>query len=911
MKITLDTSIVISSSIEFDENYNIVSSKRNLKSIKPAKTIPAEQIDLDLKTVLLESTDSAYSIVGESMFTCGVEDQDSCKILYIEEEAGKNNLISPVARPGYYYNGKYKDYLYADSLVCISPYDEKIDSPFSINIEDYMVDNYSPITLAIFGRRKDTTSYPLWNYKLVDSFTKELVEEGRDEVFDEPSTYLREFTIDFNLDGNLFEISVPNWRDITYFFWDELELPSVEQVKMGDFLGYSNGKSCQLFMTKMFPIANDLNVYAVINDGEEEVVAAVNLVDIFSVNTEEYLAVANRMNGTIRLGGVRGKAVYTLGGEAYMVGPTGNYSIEIDRPDNLPSYGDLQYLDKVISYRSKLGNKLLGCSCDSEVTIESFSELSPISSGLTLPFGSRLYASYTAVPMLRFQTEEGLKEARRVTNNNLAPYQLEDQTSIVLLERSIKNVSSIEVESLNTGKTRLETGEIAYGPVYPNESIVIFKGIAKNRGGFSVSNVKGKAVLSGSGSINYSKEVEFITNDEGAFYFEYISGNNRTDFKEMVSYNYDAETDVTYLKFEGERYSVMSGQLDLISLYAITKEDMALGGRGHIVDLSDPVIPLRLSDPLYVNEKPFQDAFHASMNIEQEELRIFENGTIEFLSFDGIVIGKNTIHSIVRNRNPLDNFLEQETSYTIRTEFPIELLTVQSFRMLYRGARPYTGRKGQGKKTVLRTLVRSVNELYPNNSPMYTPWIPEDTSVDLTTSEWLHPTSKTSESDPYSYTFKPVTPIGYAGDNTFVFAGELPVPEKNNIRNLLGGYGLFIESLDSILVSIEDLSCPGNDINQTILVANQTSPVDNGTIEVSFKTYVPYGFRLVSDNFDGAATLDTATYLTINDVNRVAYNIEDTSIASPFISFIEGPVLGFGNPMYQPNRSIVVELVIE
>ena len=910
MKITLDTSIVISSSIEFDENYNIASSKRNLKSIKPAKTIPAEQLDLDSKTVLVEPTSSAYSIVSESMFTCGVEDQESCKLLYIEEEAGKNNLISPVARPGYYYNGKYKEYLYGDSLVCLSPYENKEEGSFTLEVDDYAIDNYSPISIAIYSRRSDTTSYSIWNYKLVDTFTTELEETGRDEILDNTSSYLREYSLQFNGDSNSIEIEIPNWKDSTYFFWDELELPSVEQVKMGDFLGYSNGKSCQLFMTKMFPIANDLNVYAVIND-EEETVVSVSLVDMFSVNTEDYLAVVNKMNGTIRLGGVRGKPVHTLGGETYIVGPTGNHSIEVDKPDNLPSYGDLQYLDTVISYRSKLGNKLLGCSCDSEVTIESFSELSPISSGLTLPFGSRLYASYTAVPMLRFQTEEGLKEARRVTNNNLAPYQLEDQTSIVLLERSIKNVSSIEVESLNTGKIRLETGEIAYGPVYPNESIVVFKGTAKNRGGFSVSNVKGKAVLSGSGSINYSKEIEFITNDEGAFYFEYISGNNRTDFKEMVSYTYDAETDVTYLKFEGERYSVINGQLDLISLYAITKEDMALGGRGHIVDLLDPVIPLRLSDPLYVNEKPFQDAFHASMNIEQEELRVFENGTIEFLSFDGIVIGKNTIHSIVRNRNPLDNFLEQETSYTIRTEFPIELLTVQSFRMLYRGARPYTGRKGQGKRTVLRTLVRSQNELYPNNSPMYTPWIPEDTSFDSTTSEWLHPTSKTSESDPYNYTFKPVTPIGYAGDNTFVFAGELPVPEKNNIRNVLGGYGLFIESLDSILVSIEDLTCPGNDINQTILVANQISPVDNGTIEVSFKTYVPYGFRLVSDNFDGAATLDTATYLTINDVNRVAYNIEDTSIASPFISFIDGPVLGFGDPMYQPNRSIVVELVIE
>jgi hypothetical protein len=911
MKITLDTAITVSSTVEFDDNFNIVSSNRKLKSLRPAKTIPYEGDEVSLKTVLFEPTSSAYSIVDERMFTCGVEDTEACKLLYVEEEAGRTNLISPVVRPGYYYNGKYKDYLYGDSSVSFSPYDEKIDLPFSFSTDDYLIDNYSPITISIFGRRKDTTSYPLWVYKQVDTLTTELVEIGRDELPGEPSTYLREFTIDFSADGNLFEINIPNWKDSTYFFWDEESIPDVEQVKMGDFLGYSNGKSCQLFWTFMFPIAQDVRLFAIVNEGEGSIVVELELTDSFFPESGDYLANVNRITGLIRLGGIRGQSVYTLGGQSYPVGPEGNYFIEVDDADKLPTSGHLEYLDTIISYRSKLGNKLIGCYCDSSLEVEPLSELKPSESGLVLPLGSMLYASYTAVPMIRFQTEEGAKEVRRVSSNNLAPYQLEDQASIVVLDRSIKNVSLMEIESLNTGKTRLETGEIAYGPVYPNESIVVFKGQALSRNRYPVSNVKGKAKVSGTGSINYSKETEFITNDEGCFYFEYIAGNNRTDFKEMVSYRYEAEGDVTYLKFEGGNYSVISGQLDLISLYAVTKEDMSQGGRGHLFDLDSPSIPLRLSDPAYVTGKPFKDAFIASINIEQEDLTIFDGGTIEFLDSLGNTLNKNRIHSIVRNRTLMTGFREQDGSFIIRTESPITLLAVESFTMFYKEAKKYTGRKGQGKKTVLRTLVRSVDEAYPNNSPLYTPWIPDDTSKDLSTSEWLHPTSKDSESDPYSYTFKPVTPIGYIGDNTFVFAGQLPVPEKSNIRNILGGYGLFVESLDSILVSIEDLTCPGNTINQTILIANQTSPVDNGTIEVRFRTYVPYGFRLVSDNFDGAATLDTATYLTINDVNRVAYNIEDTSIASPFISFIEGPTLGFSEIMYQPNRSVVVELVIE
>jgi hypothetical protein len=60
----------------------------------------------------------------------------------------------------------------------------------------------------------------------------------------------------------------------------------------------------------------------------------------------------------------------------------------------------------------------------------------------------------------------------------------------------------------------------------------------------------------------------------------------------------------------------------------------------------------------------------------------------------------------------------------------------------------------------------------------------------------------------------------------------------------------------------------------------------------SNETYTPYGWRLISSDFEAASSINTSTYLTFNDINRVASLAgSSTTYRAPMVSVVEGGVI--------------------
>lgn len=509
--------------------------------------------------------------------------------------------------------------------------------------------------------------------------------------------------------------------------------------------------------------------------------------------------------------------------------------IFISEMKNLKKYPDsgiLKIGSELVFYESKTGSSFFNCTRGYKGTVvESYepgTKLKHIKNGKSIGSNYVLYCSYETSPKVRYEVSD---KTYRYANKyrgflDLKPINNIRENGIIQISSIDKHVSELEL-SIDAD---LIYGNI-YGPIYYGTDYRRVLAKAKDSLGNPVDDIEITIkIKNGPGFLNYSlREYVSLSNVDGEVYSLYgVPYDWESISKRALSFNQaDGVTEI------GIEEIPKNLPAENIQLYQILKHDPILGTQGKKVLSLNPN-GWGIMDTTYGKS-------YIDISIEDADIvSQFEGG-----------------RAFIKLKNgPNEYTLERNIAQSIRVDYGINgawrFLLNESIPSLYYGySFEYAilfEKEAENFSTVNLNGCRRV--LY----------------------EWrediLNPATRELGA------FYPVRPDAVS-QTKLTFNKLLPLPKPNDINCNIGGYLIVCSDIAEFYAECVD-PITGNIIRSNSLKMRIDIPAYlNG---VSYKTGlpIPYGFKLIKDEFKDSSGIGGATFLTVNpfDFNVVDLMLE-------------------------------------
>jgi hypothetical protein len=521
--------------------------------------------------------------------------------------------------------------------------------------------------------------------------------------------------------------------------------------------------------------------------------------------------------------------------------------------------------------------------------------------------GSAVWLAYDASIRVEYSITESDVVRRK---DMLAPYTMANNESIAFIKRKESTVDKIRLTVKDKNMVRLNNGESYYGPVYSNEEVLVIEGICYDVYNEPVADSYVRVyIVSGDGTLDYLPEQYIYTNSEGKFWVNYIPSNERWNAYYATDKgvrHIDDETYLTLFSFDTTEDPVF-GELALSHIYAVTKDDATQGTVGKRIPIIDALkeypdisdyYGVPLSTTLYTLTESDEGILVVGTTDFDLFLEDYEGGSVT-------VIVENPIGAMIEIEAPIVaikrvqniwsdlsvDFADRYHTYVVYVSDVITVIgDIKSIYIRSKYDVQYDSTILNGRKSVMRTRVGTSPGDY--NAVSYTPWVSGDEPTDLPTEkDWLHPASQT-----VSTVYKGITPTRVVSSNTIAVQGLLPLANSTNINEKLAAYCVYAGKVISIQAETKLQPYYNYSVKSNVVrIFMDINPMDNGTISTD-TSYIPYGFRLVSDEYEGASTISGPTYLTVNDVRHKSTTGEQKF---PIYSYIRSD----GNIQYEEPYS--------
>ena len=852
-------------------------------------------------------------LTGEDMAE-GTGELADCQPLAIVQENTKLPSIEPYIGTGLYSYGNKDYYFYGDLTVVQKAYSN------SVILSD-ICDTSVPIQVAIWTRGSKHDPVAHITAEPVQAFTEELDTVGRQVGVN--STILAEYTHDLTTNTLDFNRELRELRTVV-----DPDLATTREILFyGDHLGFGRGTNCQGYYTKFFPVDEvaDHRVYTLSAIADDRIgLQEWTIVGDFSGSgPSDYHCLFDTDLGIVKFGGVRGGTA-RLSGDLEIA----DVVVNVLDTSELAYCGRIKLQDgatvETIEYTGKTDTQLLGLTRSAPLAWPSGSLMTTPATG-AIPAGNVwILVLYEAIPRIEYAIQQERSEDAMSTSRppgKLTPYRFKSNESLLCIDRACQKISNITLTPIEIGRLRTTTGTFVWGPVYSGETVVLIMGIVLDESNVPIPGVEVTVSVEGPGSIDYSNSVTVITDSSGRFWVHYIpdSATLMTPYvARSVNVTYSAGD--TLIDFASPGIGNLTAtDLALNHVYAILKDDPTQGtvGRHYVIPVADyigdPQIGTYIGSSLATYlPSPFtpiaEDGF-LLLDSGLEYPSAYEGGQItigySLVPFGPIVGYLTRTISYIRSMPEIWGTTYQDarilnSSYLVatRTKLLVNPNCIQEVWLMTATDVAWDAATLNGRKAVLRTLASHT----PAGSimPSYTPWEPGDEPDDahIPPGTFEHPSS-----DEITTVFKPVTPVSFEGGRVFKFSGLLPMPSPSDRSNMLGGYAMFGSVTANVVARARDPECYNNFlIGASASFYNTLSPRDSGTL-ATIVGHIPYGFRLLSSTFDGASTLDTATYLTLNDANRLSSTLTGApSYHLPMVSLVDTGVVVYNSDEIYDNK---------
>jgi len=830
----------------------------------------------------------------------GVNDAQACefKRLRTTELDKLFPVYVPIIKTGGYYIGPGDYYMYSDvSFSQRLPYYGRTDLATHLSVDfTYAPDLKYPVGCRMYKR--NSCGAPLVHIDLsqADTFLGTVVTSDgaliRQKYYTAGTTDLEDFeaardidNINWDLvdrDMRLFTIDIfPDTPtlDLRYVLNSAFRSPveaSIPETGIGEpiafenatsaqldasYVGTASGRPCQVLYTKYFPLAGLSKLMVFDGIGypsciSDYVSTAEEWTEVltfdFSFPTDTHFIVDYDL-GLVIFGGKKADATLlnvpiSSTEDRFTLLDATNFSsrgivVVTDRDD--PS------IQEMIIYYGRLDNDLLNVARGQYGTtarawpVDALVE--ELQKGKIPASVSGVFASYT--PTFRLEYEllmENEERERTPTDIDINPMRNSESEGLLYTYRCLKDVAYLSIEVLD--KEFITTSDEIYGPVYLGSDFATLKVTAY--GGFDqpLSNAPVTIHLEGPGFISGpgSDTAVFYTGSDGSFTFVYKTPSNP---EEMGTYSTLGSISAgnTSLEFD-DSASFIDTSLDEIYLYEVTKDSPMLGSRGYTGTVQN------------VETSAFTgiDRTTVSTYIDLHD-HFFDGGTLYVTYNTGAIISRT-----------IKKFLRADSSnalYTAAPTIPLEVTnnrlakvfhfdsplpagTVVSFRALQADSVPWNPAILNGRKSIVYRLVSDPDLTNPNFN--------------------------------ISNVYGPLRPTSITSDRTLLYSGILPLPAPNDNDTLLGAYWSISPQLAKIKAYTGDTFCDSGIIVTQETKFYVTLPQSMFGVYIADSQKVPYGFRLMSDDFDAASVLNAATFLNINMTGQ--YNYNGPYISAPTIS---------------------------
>tara|TARA_R110002020_G_scaffold268819_3_gene484125 strand:- start:71864 stop:75025 length:3162 start_codon:yes stop_codon:yes gene_type:complete len=634
-----------------------------------------------------------------------------------------------------------------------------------------------------------------------------------------------------------------------------------------DCVGLTKGHACETHYSTLFPLHREfdatkihhlcIDLYSDISGygSRKETWFPVETLD-FSRPTDRHVLVDTDL-GVFIFGGVQGK-------ETKLCGPISetSRSIAVLDPDQFTERGmaiiGSGASTEAIFWYGKNDNYLLNVERGFDSTVPkswpSGTVIREEQKGAIPDPNLKICLCYTAIPRIEYEINQDLSSNHEISviECDVNPIHNADSEGLLYIDRCPNDVASVEIEVVNKDKI---IGTDLYGPVYIGSDYAEIKVTALNAFGDPVENVELNVVLDGVGSIYGGAEFRAITGGDGTVTFIYKSPVNPEDVGTYSVKRYLDGSGNILLDFDDNASFSTTGADDIYT-FIVTKDAPSTGTVGYSGQIG------AVDNSIYSTD--LRTAVTIPTSLPEH---FFDEGVVHFKYDTEHIVSRNVItfrksHTGESSHTGMTNRGENLTNFTNKTfhfATPLPVGTVVSWRATPKNAAIWDPHLLNGRKSI-------VYQLIPN--------------ADLT-----HP------SMPLSSVYGPLRPAQIVTDRTLLFDSSaisvLPEPDEWDDDNLIGAYWSMSPQIANITIYTNDSFC---DLGIILDEVNLLVDIPNAMkgVYVTSTQSVPYGFRLLSENFDAASAMDAATFLTINPTYR-------RGDAGPFIST---PLISGGNITY-------------
>ena len=602
---------------------------------------------------------------------------------------------------------------------------------------------------------------------------------------------------------------------------EEKDFDSVKNFWEGK--SFANPKGRSIF-TKFFPIEEGSFDLIALNENKD-VIELKEVEELIYQDDTSYCFEVDYDLGIIKTGGIERVDLFLLEDVAKL-----DKEIFVTDKFDLKSYpesGILKIENELIFYKNKSLNSFYGCLRGYKNTTNSSynagSIIKHIKNGKSINADYTLYCSYEVAPKIRYEVSD-LQD--RFANNygwlNLKPIDNIRENGIIQISSIDKNVSSLEL----TVDADLIYGNI-FGPLYYGTDYRRLIATAKDALGNPVSDIEITIrIANGPGYLNYSlREHTSVSNTDGETYSLYgVPYDWDSISKRVISMSH--KDNKTELVIEPIPPKIPA---ESVQLYQILKHDPVLGTHGKKMMRHQSWGSWGVTHPEYG-----KTYVNVSADIIDEVSR-FEYGFmyINLLGPNSQVMRfKRNISqaiSLISNSPPIDGekvgiqFLLKESIPSQYSSWALNY--IEAFE---RDAEVFSETNMNGCRRVLYEWRDDIKHPVTENLGAYYPVRPDNVAKELLTYNKL-----------------------------------LPLPDPGNINSNIGGYivvssdiaDFYAECVDPITGNI----IRSNTVRVRIDIPNYLNGVSNST-----GLPIPYGFKLIKDEFNDCSGIGGATFLSIN-----------------------------------------------
>lgn len=584
--------------------------------------------------------------------------------------------------------------------------------------------------------------------------------------------------------------------------------------------------------TNYFPIEKDSFKLFAVNQNN----SVIELVEKENLNYEdesEYCYQIDYDLGIIQVGGRERVELFLL--NEVSLNDKEIFIIDKFDLDSYPESGILKIKDELIFYGNKTNKSFYNCVRGYNNTVPGEYNVGEsivhIKNGKSINSDYKIYCKYNAVPKIRYEVSDN---KYRFANNygwlNLKPIDNIRENGIIQISSIDKNVSSLEL----TIDADLIYGNI-FGPIYYGTDYRRLIATAKDALGNPVSDIEITIYLEkGPGYLNYSlKEFTSISNTDGEIYalygvpYDWDSISKRVISMEHKNGNTELVIEPIPPKIPAES----------IQLYQILKHDPVLGTHGKKMKARYS------SNSWSVNNTFFNKTTVTVSTDVVDEVSRFEFG---FLYIN--LIGPNNekmrfkrnIRQAIASIDEIGNLEGHKTGvmFVLNESIPLQYSAWQLENVIAfeRTAEEFSEINLNGCRRVMYEWNDNIKNPTTNMMGAYYPIRPDEVDSEL-----------------------------------LIFNKLLPLPDPENINSNIGGYlvvssdiaNFYAECVDPITGNI----IRSNKVRIRIDIPNYLNGVSN-----SSGLPIPYGFKLIQDEFNDCSGIGGATFLSINPFD---YNISD------------------------------------